>query len=425
MPITGFHMKSFGQIVASLVNWFSSAQDEITDLNVGSVARTLLEASASEISEMYFRIFKSIDEAQAEAVYRSFGFDRKPASFAAGVVFWRRTTLPTSVITIPGGSQAAVPATGNNPEITFSSSVNFVIPIATTLNGGISDLDTTATLTTAADVGVGDVLKCEDEQMQVTSVAGAVVGLTRGFNSTTPSSHADTTPIGVVAKAVTMTADLAGASGNVGAATITKINTAILGITSVTNPAALSGGSDEETDDARKKRFQDFVTGLARGTKGAIEFGAKLVPGVVSAKAIDLDDDISLLPGYVDLFIADAAGTADAGLIAAVDLELNNWRPAGVSVTTAAPTLVPIDVTVTLAIESSFNPADVREAVRQRIVDHLTAHTMGDDVFLALLYQVIVDTNPVAVLNANISTPSGDTSIDPQFLARPGTITVS
>jgi hypothetical protein len=70
MAVTGFKMKTFPQILASLINWFSSAQDTVTDLNVGSVARTLLEAPASEISEVYFRIFKSIDEAQAEAIYR-------------------------------------------------------------------------------------------------------------------------------------------------------------------------------------------------------------------------------------------------------------------------------------------------------------------------------------------------------------------
>src|SRR5579864_8259084 len=129
MPLTGFRMKSFGQVVASLVNWFASAQDEVTDLNVGSVARTLLEAPASEIAEVYFRIFKSIDEAQAEAIYRSFGFDRKPASFSAGTVLWQRTSLPTSTISISAGVQAAVPANGANPEVVFISTDLEVIPV--------------------------------------------------------------------------------------------------------------------------------------------------------------------------------------------------------------------------------------------------------------------------------------------------------
>jgi phage-related baseplate assembly protein len=145
---------------------------------------------------------------------------------------------------------------------------------------------------------------------------------------------------------------------------------------------------------------------------------------VVSAKAIDLDDAM-LDPGFVNLYIADASGTASSDLIDAVDLELNNWRPAGVLVTTAAPSIVPVNVTAVLTVDPGFNSTDVVEAVNARLTDFIGSLEMGDDVFLALIYQQIIDTNPVAILNAQVSAPSADTSIDASEIARPGTFTVS
>lgn len=426
MATTGFKIKSFDQVTASLVNWFVSAQSQITDVNVGSVARTLLEAVASELAEIYFRIFKSITEAQEEAVYRSFDFPRKAATSGVGVVLWQRTALPTNSINISIGSQAAVPATASQGEVVYSNNSLYVIPPKTTL---ASDVTTTGVLafqlTSSANIGVGDVLKVDSEKVKVSSVVGNIVTVSRGYQGTSAATHLINADIGVVGKAVTMTAVIPGATGNAIAGAVNKINTPIAGIESVTNEASMVGGADLETDDERRKRFKDFITGLARGTKSAIEFGARLVNGVVSAKAIDLDDDTTLVPGQVKLFIADAAGTASSALLTAVDTEIVNWRPAGVRVTTSPPTVVPINVTATLFVDSVFNANDIKTIVNQRLFDFISAKTMGDNINLAYLYEIIVDTNPTAIVNAQITQPTGDVLISPAQLARPGTITLT
>lgn len=421
-----FSMKTFNQITASMVNWAAATQSEVTDFNEGGVLRTLIESFASELAEIYFRIFDSIDDTQREAIYLAFDFPRKSSTSAAGTILLQRATLSGSNISISSGTQVAVPATAGGEEITFTSSANYTLPQATTLAAAITTTgQTSVALTTSANIGIGDVLLCGSERIHITNVVGATITMVRGYQGTTAATHLISTAIGVVGKAVIVTADTAGAAGNVAAATITKINTSIAGIATVINEAAFTGGADEETDDARKKRFTEFVSGLARGTKAAIQFGAKQTPSVVSAVCIDNSDDISIPAGFATLYIADASGGADAALIAAVTTEEENWRPAGLALTVAAPSIVTVAVTAALTLASGFDPTTIKADVQQTIVDHITSLVMGQSVLFSILTQKIVDTNPTAILNVALTLPAADVAITPAQIARPGTITLT
>jgi phage-related baseplate assembly protein len=421
-----FSMKTFSQIRDSMINWAAANQSEVTDFNEGGVLRTLIEAFSSELAEIYFRIFDSIDDAQREAVYTAFDFPRKAATSAAGTVLLQRTTLSGSNISISSGTQVAVPASAAAGEVTFTSSANYTLPQSTTLATAITTTgQLSADFTSSSNVGIGDILLCQSEKLKVTNVVGATVFFTRGYGGTTAATHILGTAIGVVGKAVIVTADVTGAAGNVAGGTISKISTSIAGIATVTNEAAFTGGADEETEDARKKRFVEFVSGLARGTKAAIQFGAKQVTNVVSAVCIDNEDDGSIAPGFATLYIADASGGADATLLAAVVAEEVNWRPAGLALTVAAPAIVSVSVTATLTLAAGYDPTTVKTAVTQTITDHITSLKMGDDVLFAILIQKIVDTNPTAILNVNLTLPAADTAITPGQIARPGTITLT
>lgn len=434
---TGFRVKTFGQISASMINWFASAQSQITDFNTGSVARTLLEAIASEITEVYFRIYGGILAAQQNAVFDSFDFPQLPAASAGGVVLWETSALPAQAITLPVGAQVAVPATSVTAQVTYTAGSAAVLPIATTLNGTINNSVTTVVVTTAFSIGVLDVLGIGTEQLQITAVSGNSLTVVRGANGTTAASHTSGVPAGLVAKAVPMTADVPGAAGNAAASALSVILTPITGITAVTNPAAMTGGADAESDDARKKRFNDFISGLARGTKPAIEFGALSVTvnpatGVavrcVKAKAVDLDDDNTIPPGTVKLYVTDSAGSMSTDLHDAVAAAEEAYRPAGVQVVVAAPTLVPVNVTATLTVNPGFNKSDLVTAVTGRLTDLIDSLNSGDTLYLARVYQVIIDTNPAALLSTTISAPAGDTAPgSPAYshLIRPGTLAIT
>ena len=68
-----FQLKDFQSIVASMVNFLRSATTEITDFSVGSVERTILEAPAVEIDQLYQEMFAGLREGIETSVFRSFG----------------------------------------------------------------------------------------------------------------------------------------------------------------------------------------------------------------------------------------------------------------------------------------------------------------------------------------------------------------
>jgi uncharacterized phage protein gp47/JayE len=422
-----FQLKNFNQIVASLVNWLAANQTTITDFNQGSVARTLCEAFGSELNEVYFRIFKGLDDAQAAGIYNSFDFPKKSATSATGTVLLQRSALPTSPIVISSGTQVAVPAIGGNTQITFTTASTYTIPNQTTLDAsGIASSGTlTFNVTASTNMGVGDVLLCDSEKLKITGVAGVAITVLRGYQGTTAVAHAANAPIGVVQKAVVVNADLAGSAGNVAAATISVITTNIAGLTTVTNEAALTGGTDAETDDQRKKRFNEFISGIARGTKAAIQFGAKQVPNVVSAVCIDNEDDGTILPGYATVYVADASGNADSTTLANVVTQTDLWRPAGLVLTVAAPTQVPVAITATIKLAAGFDPTLTKAAITTNITNFITALKMGDPLYMAKLIQTMIDTSPTSILNVTLAAPVADTTVTPSQIIRPGTITLT
>lgn len=147
---------------------------------------------------------------------------------------------------------------------------------------------------------------------------------------------------------------LAGPTGNVGPGQINAFKTAPAFDTNMTVLQAnyAVGGSVAETDDQLKARAKGFWSAARRGTIGAIEYGAKMVPGVVNAKAIESDVYVgsTLIPQskIVTLYASDINGRSNTIFKAAVQSELENWRPCGVYVAVESGRVVflPIDISV-------------------------------------------------------------------------------
>lgn len=98
-----FQVKDHYSIVASMINWIKATTTKITDFTVGSVARTLLEAPAVEIDELYQQMFIGIKEAIPVATYESFNFAKKDAISATGLI--RVTIQPsTTAVLISAGT---------------------------------------------------------------------------------------------------------------------------------------------------------------------------------------------------------------------------------------------------------------------------------------------------------------------------------
>lgn len=104
-----FQIKDFASITASMINHARSVTTKITDFLRGSVARTLLEAPAVEIEELYLQMFIGLKEAIPVSVFQSFGFDILPPAFARGSVTITSEQSLVNAITIPAGTAFSAP----------------------------------------------------------------------------------------------------------------------------------------------------------------------------------------------------------------------------------------------------------------------------------------------------------------------------
>jgi hypothetical protein len=147
----------------------------LTDINVGSVTRTLSEAIGREIAIVYQQINEAyvsgfVDTATGlslDLVVSILGVVRKDAEFAAGLVtFFRDTAAGVGAITIPLGT-----------ELRTSSGVTFVTSDIGTLQAGQARTDVPIRATEASKGPVGKV-----SAGQINTLAQPIAGISRVTN---------------------------------------------------------------------------------------------------------------------------------------------------------------------------------------------------------------------------------------------------
>jgi hypothetical protein len=100
-----FQIKSFPAVTAGMINHARAATKKITDFQPGSVARTIMEAPAVEIEELYLQMFIGLREAIPVSTFLSFGFDQLPAAYATGFVSVSVATPLVANTVIPAGTE--------------------------------------------------------------------------------------------------------------------------------------------------------------------------------------------------------------------------------------------------------------------------------------------------------------------------------
>lgn len=140
-----FQIKDFASIVAAQVNHARAVTDKITDFQPGSVVRTLMEAPAVEIEELYMQFFLGLRDAIPVATFVSFGFDNLPAALARGFVSVSKVVPHTEDLLIPAGTAFSTTDGRtylSSEDITWPSGTNVVrIPVeasAVGLSGNVA-----------------------------------------------------------------------------------------------------------------------------------------------------------------------------------------------------------------------------------------------------------------------------------------------
>jgi Baseplate J-like protein len=206
IPEKGAELPDPGTLI--YVNYVpTGAQLELTDVQIGSVARTLLETTALELGRLYAlldTVYKSafVDTATADAldnVVALLGIDRVLGGRPAGDVEFTRADGAPGELTIPAGTRVATADAKTQYELTATVSL---APGQSTVRVNARDLEP---------------------------------------NDPLPADR------------------------------LTLLPVPITGIASVTNPGPTAIATQDETDDELRTRAKNFLHGSERATRGALE----------------------------------------------------------------------------------------------------------------------------------------------------------
>lgn len=97
--------KRMTEIYSRLVDHTITSTNEINDFSVGSAMRAIYESVSIELEQFYILTQENIQEAIERGVYSSFGFERKPAIRAYGIVQITFHNAMQHDVVIPRGSR--------------------------------------------------------------------------------------------------------------------------------------------------------------------------------------------------------------------------------------------------------------------------------------------------------------------------------
>jgi Baseplate J-like protein len=155
------------------------------------------------------------------------------------------------------------------------------------------------------------------------------------------------------------------------------------------NDSTSAGGEDREDDDTVKARVRNFWNTARRGTLSAIEFGARTVPGVVSAEASEALNPFGQPARIVNLYISDSSGVASVPLAQQVAVALQEYRAGGITVliTTSIPFLQA--VVLKLVFATGVDTVTLSGQVQAAVVEFINSLPVNGELYLADLYTVL------------------------------------
>lgn len=366
-------VRTYVEILNDMVNYVQTYTN-ISDFNIGSVVRTILEAAALEDDEQYFQIVQLLDLFSIQTATGD-DLDRKLAEYdifrlsakkATGFVQFADREAKTSVM--------AVDVLAGNTSITVEDSTMFSptsFPYTIRIGEGtglVQDVSVTANNTSGMVLTLDAATPLIYDALvgyPVTLVTGAVSRLIpAGTGVEAPATVIE--PVkryitqepayiesgNIYSDLVSVLADAAGTVGNTGAQTITKFTGGLPFVgASVINQKIISNGTLKESDKDFKERGLNKLQSLSRGTPLSLKTAAIGVVDPITSQRVDsasivedfttstvlvyIDDGTGLTPDFINygagslfsgvsggdssLEVVDAASFPTSGTVLIVD----------------------------------------------------------------------------------------------------------
>ena len=370
-----FQIKDVVSCVASMVNLMRATQDQITDYNVGSVARTLIEAPAIEIDELYQMMFRGLLEAIPVSVYNSFSFDPLPAIGASGMVRFTVSPVSGTDIAIPAGTVVTAPG----------GAYRYLTGLDTHIAAGNSTVDVIAY---CASTGAAT----NTAATTLTTMAAPIANVT----ATNPNAFSNGSDLETEEERKTRFRDY--------------ISTLSRG----TVAALLYGASTAYLANA---------DGLVVERVNAVDL---VEPYLI--------DPVTYPTALVWLYIHNGSGSTSSDLVDRTQVVIDGytdvdgkpipgWKAAGVKVEVSAATEVPVDVTATATILSAYDPVITKAAAAAAVSAYLGDLGIGKTAVLAEIISLIMDIP--GVYNCVVTDPVADVTAASGHKVMAGTVAVT
>lgn len=223
---------------------------------------------------------------------------------------------------------------------------------------------------------------------------------------------------------VAATSLLAGADQQIKAGAITSIVSQVTGAPNdlaVTNNAASAGAANRESDDQLRDRARRFWTTAQKGTLKAIEAGARAVPGVVRAAALEVLDGNSRPGRWVLLVVADnftdalanlnqtsvSYATQSQALATTVFVALNDVRCDGIFVQVVVAQVALLQVVLSLTFGAGVDTLLVANRARAAVAAYVNQLDPGASFVPADALAALRQVAGLVITGNEISLPSG------------------
>jgi uncharacterized phage protein gp47/JayE len=183
---------------------------------------------------------------------------------------------------------------------------------------------------------------------------------------------------GVTALDVPVVAQTPGTPGNVQAASITVLASALSSIDSVLNTATFSNGIDAELDSAFRVRFQSFMVSLSRATLLAVGYAISTVQqGLNYTIQENQGPSGAFQLGNFVIVVDDGSGYPSSTLLSMVQQAVEAVRPVGSTFSVFAPTVTNVSVSLTITAAGGSNVTLLTPQIVSAIGAYVNALPVG------------------------------------------------
>jgi uncharacterized phage protein gp47/JayE len=354
-------LRDFDTMVDAILDRIVAANVGFTDISENSVLRTIVESIVAEIDIQYY---------QLDQTYASMMIDNATGEDLDKLV---------SILGITRNPCVEAVGVVRFSRVTPATS-DILIPVGTIVS-------------TAKDVN-GNLI-----EFATTSVNTSI---------TTGNTYVDVEIVAMEAGALYVSAN-----------SITIMVDPIIGVASITNIIPVDSGSDGETDDALRAEAKLALAGLGKGTLTALQSVIEGIEGITSVLVLDKNRGT----GTVDISVVSTVMPVPQSILDEVNTAIANTKSGGIDVQIISPTVVTVNITVSLTKDSNYDATELKNAAGNAIVAYIDSLNIGDT-FVKTKMQSAVLQASLGILDISMSAPTDNVTATSSQIIRRGTITI-